>query len=158
MIKEMIKALEGARAKLVENESEINNIIRKLEDTMDKIDDITCFASEAIIPNNCYLELYFQVMMEDEDYGNFNCRTTDEIKDNLKNISKKTGEDYDSYRNVVTIYQRYFDWYNTKTKTKEKARFRDGYLRSCIYQDFDVNLNTMLDTLKENIDMLKELC
>ena len=154
MIKEMIKALEGARAELVNNKSEINDIIRKLEVIADRIDDVTFMYSEELIPNY-HNELYYGVMLNNEDYYGFNGEMTDD--EFRAELDKLNLDDPYQRRTVRMIHQDFFDL-KREGKKPLKAQFRDGYMRNIGSRDTALDLDVMIKELNKAIKELKELC
>lgn len=154
MIKEMIKALEGARSELVNNKSEINDIISKLDIIADQIDNITYMYSEELIPNY-HNELYYGVMLNNEAYYNFNGEKT--LEEIIHELDKLNFESLYSRRTVRMIYKDFFD-----TKREDnfpiKAEFRTGYIRTINSRDTALDLDRMIRELDNAIKELKELC
>lgn len=143
MIKDMIKALEGGRNQLLENEIEIRDIISHLDIVADKIDVITCNYSEVVL-NNSYCNIYYGVMMENDDYSNFNLQETETLRSFLDNtnLSKENKKEF------INTYKYFFGTWDTFLNHKE-PKFKTRH---------NLSFNWFLKELDEAIKELKELC
>lgn len=149
MIKSMIKALEGGREQLLENESEIRDIISRLNIVADKVDRITCNYSEIILPK-AISDLFYGVMNRNDDYYEFNYKRPSELKEWFFKL-----EPY-QFRKTMMIYRTFFSWYDVDFTTNGDALFREGHLLCCKNSELDFDI--MIKELDEAIEELKTLC
>ena len=140
MLNKMINALEGAKLKLEEHDSEIGGIYADLIDVMNRLDLITVNYSEVVFTENAIDKVMYGVMKISDDYYDFEGENN-----NLLRYLKDENFSPKDIKKIMNIYDDFF-------MCREYREIKEPNFLS-----WDYNLEELLEDIDNTINTLKEI-